>query len=112
MKEKRTGAAGDNMKALERERVRAKVLGALNNKKYVARTIAGIADEAHLKSEIVREALRSDPALNELVRVYPRKSLSGSFMVTTQEKFQKRAPFKDKIIDLFASNRPELDDVI
>lgn len=87
-----------------------RILGALNNQAYVARTIPGIAREAGMQVSGVIRAIKQDPQLRTVVKVYPRRTSSGQVLVTTRDKFSKKASLKDKFIDLFATRLPELDD--
>ncbi|MEJ1401806.1 MAG: hypothetical protein RPU41_13970 [Candidatus Sedimenticola sp. (ex Thyasira tokunagai)] len=86
------------------------ILNALNDKKYRARTIQGIAKYANISpSEVIHE-LNSNKTLNQQVKIYPRKSKDGKVLITTRERFDKTAPLKDRFIEAFATTRVIIED--
>lgn len=91
--------------------VRIRIINALNSGNYVARTVSGIAREAHIKEPVVVHAIKSDPELRHMVKVYPRRTDDGRLLFTTKKRFEENAPIKDKFVDFFSTNRLKLDDV-
>lgn len=92
-------------------KAREKIVVALSNRSYRARTVKGIATEAGLREADVVSALSSDAALAKVVKIYPVKSKDGRLLVTTKDRFAKEASTKEKFIDFFASQRPWIADV-
>ncbi|WP_031435093.1 hypothetical protein [Methylomarinum vadi] len=88
----------------------AKIFEALNDRRYVARTIKGIATSTHLREPQVVEVLRNDQNLRGAVKIYPRKSKNGKLLITTKEKFEKTATTLDRFIDYFATKKESFDD--
>lgn len=89
---------------------REKIVGALSNGRYRARTVTGIAVEAGLREAEVVDALSSDQALAKVVKIYPVRSKDGRVLITTKDRFAKEASPKEKFIDFFASQRPWIAD--
>ncbi len=86
------------------------ILNALNDKKYKARTIQGIAKYAKVSPSEVIQELNSNKTLNQQVKIYPRKSKDGQVLITTRARFDKAAPFKDRFIEAFATTRVSIED--
>lgn len=86
------------------------ILNALNDEKYKARTIAGVAKSTRINPSRIVTALNTTPKLNQYVKIYPRRSKAGEVLITTREKFDKYASFKDKFIDAFATKRVTIKD--
>lgn len=100
-------------KDLERDvlsEIEARILQALNNPEYVARTVSGIAKEVHASPVVIVRAIKNDPDLRTVVKVFPRRAKNGDVLLTTREKFNKKASFKDKFIDLFSTTQVSIDD--
>lgn len=98
-------------RTLNFDEVRPKIIMALNNDKYVARTVNGIANEISLSEPFVVRALKNDKILRSQMKVYPRKSRDGNVLVTTKKHFDQKASFRDKFIDAFSTKRVTLDDI-
>lgn len=90
--------------------ISVKILQALNDQNYIARTVAGIAKEAHASPVLIVKTIKSDPKLQTIVKVFPRRAKTGEILLTTREKFNKKASFKDKFIDFFSTNHASIDD--
>ncbi|WJV23186.1 MULTISPECIES: hypothetical protein [Pseudomonas] len=90
--------------------VRAKILEALNNQAYMARTIYGISKEAHVGASEVLNTIRDDQELRMIIKVYPRRTTSGKILLTTKKRFKESASIKDKFIDLFATHHARIED--
>ncbi len=88
-----------------------KIMGALNNNKYKARTIEGIAKEVGANRVEVVNTIKSDSELRGKLKVYRRRSSDGRMLVTTKERFSKEAEIKDKFIDVFSSRGVKIDDI-
>jgi len=89
---------------------RNKIVKALNNGRFVARTISGIAKETSIERPLVVKILRTDRELRAQLKVLPRKTKDGRILITTKDHFKERGSFSDKFIDVFASRRVTLDD--
>lgn len=83
---------------------------ALNNSKYKARTIDGIARETKLTVGTVVATIKHDRRLRATVKLLPRKSEDGRVLITTKKRFSAEASIKDKFIDIFSTKIPDLDD--
>jgi hypothetical protein len=90
--------------------IETKILKSLRSDKFKARTITGIAKEVHVTPKVVINKLNSSPALNQQVKIYPRKSKDGRILVTTRDKFDSSASIKDKFIEAFATKRLRIED--
>lgn len=90
---------------------RPRILKALNSGRFVARTVAGIAKETSLSKPMVVKVLKGDRLLKAEMKVLPRKTRDGQILLTTKSHFSKKASFKDKFIDVFATKRVTLDDI-
>lgn len=104
-------AAKSNLKNLRTVDIRAKVIKALNNGRFIARTIEGISKEAAVNRNIVIRSIKSDKELHKQLKILPRKTSDGRVLITTKEHFNKSASFKDKFIDVFATKRVTVDDI-
>jgi hypothetical protein len=90
--------------------IRARIIKTLNNPKYRMRTIAGISKEANLRPSVVIEALKSDRELRMAIKIVPIRAGNGQILLTTKEKFSTESTLKEKFIDFFASQRPNIED--
>lgn len=84
--------------------LRERVLEALNNPKYKARTLSGIAKETNISQHDIKKVLNSEPLIS-VVKVIPKRAENGNYLITTKTKFENNASLKDKFIDFFASKR-------
>ena len=91
--------------------IRGKIIEALNNRKYQARTITGIAKEAGTTKEMVLKILRTDPELRQMIKIYPRRLSDGRILLTTKRRFSEESSLRDKFVDIFSTTRTSLDDV-
>lgn len=91
--------------------VRVKIIDAINRPKYKARTIQGIVKDTQLSRNVVVNAIRNDTDLKGSLKVYPRRTKNGHVLITTKQKFDKEASFRDKFIDAFATVRTGVEDV-
>jgi hypothetical protein len=90
---------------------KASILSALNSDKYDARTLDGIVRETKLSAPLVEKLLADDRDLRSQVKIYQRPNKDGQLLITTKDRFAKRASLTDKFVDFFASERKTLDDV-
>jgi len=81
------------------------IINALNQPKYKARTVAGIAADINSSVNNVKFALNNDSELINTVKIYPRQSSTGEILVTTRERFDKEASLLDKFVDMFSTRR-------
>lgn len=95
---------------MKEDEVRVKIISALNNPKYRARTIHGIIKETSLDRSTIVKALKSDKQLVATIKLSPLRATNGSTLITTKERFNKESSVKEKFIDFFSSNRAGLDD--
>ena len=87
----------------------ATILEALNDTRFMARTIKGLVMATNMEAECIVQRLQDSPKLAKTVKIYPRKTKNGKILLTTRSKFSKYAPFKDKFIDGFATRRVHLE---
>jgi hypothetical protein len=92
-------------KTIPTDNVGIKIIGALENPKYIARTISGIAKEIGIQQSEIIAKLISDNNLSSHVKIYPRKAKGGGILITTNEVFAKKAPALDKFIDIFSTKK-------
>jgi hypothetical protein len=92
------------------EDISARIAKAINNTKYGARTITGIAKEARIKPNMVISVIKSSPSLIGDVKVYPRRTMTGKLLITTKQRFASEASMKDKFVDVFSTHRLDFDD--
>lgn len=78
-----------------------KIINALNNTKYTARTLDGIAKEVGEDKRQIVKIIKNDPSLRAKVKMYRRKSSDGRFLITT----------KDRFIDFFSTLKVSIEDV-
>lgn len=112
-KRKPTSHRGKKPKAVAKptaDVARGRIFKALNNGRFVARTLGGISKETSIDRPLVIRYLRTDPELKTQVKVLPRRTRDGKVLVTTKDHFKKSASFSDKFIDVFASKRVTLKD--
>lgn len=93
------------VKSLHIDNIGIKIISALENPKYVARTISGIAKEIGVQQSEIITKLISDSSISAHVKIYPRKAKGGGILITTNEVFAKKAPAMDKFIDIFSSKK-------
>ena len=108
---KRFGRQPQRQVAVDELTARARIIGALNNDRYIARTVNGIATEAEMPVTEVVKVLRKDNTLRSEMKVLARKTLEGKVLLTTKNHFTEKASFRDKFIDVFATKRVSLDDI-
>lgn len=92
------------------ELTRTKIVNALSNTEYRARTISGVARESSLTSSQVIKAIKDDKTLGGIVKVYPIRSKEGRVLLTTKDRFAAEATIKERFVDFFASKRVGLED--
>lgn len=112
-KRKPTSQRGKKPKVLAKptaDVARVQIIKALNNGRFVARTLGGISKETSIDRSLLIQYLRADPELKAQVKVLPRRTRDGKLLVTTKDHFRKSASFSDKFIDMFASQRVTLKD--
>lgn len=90
--------------------LRERILRALNNKDYIARTVSGIAKEVHIAPRQVVDVIVHDKDLRMYVKVYLRRNGKGQLLLTTKINFKEKASLKDKFIDFFSTNQVSLED--
>ena len=88
-----------------------KIIGALNNTKFHARTFEGVAKEVGARRQEIIETIRKDPVLRGKIKIYRRKASDGRFLVTTKERFSHEASIKDKFVDVFSTDGVKIEDV-
>ena len=91
--------------------VREKILKALTNTTYRARTISGVCSEAHLAKNVVVKAIKKDRVLANNLKVYPFRSKDGRLLLTTKDRFSKESTFKERFIDFFSTKRQNVSDI-
>ena len=82
-----------------------KILKSLENQKYQARTIRGIAKETKQTEEQVLKILLEEEQLREIIKVYPRRNKNNEILITTRSRFNKEATLLDKTIDILETKR-------
>lgn len=100
----------NNPNSMATSEMHARILQALNNQDYIARTVSGIAKEVHASPAKIVQIIKTDPNLKVIVKVFPRRTKTGEILLTTREKFHKKASIKDKFIDLFSTNQVSIED--
>lgn len=114
MRKKHGRQAGKSKKALglvDFDSARPKIIKALNNGQFVARTVSGIAKETSIARPLVVKVLKGDKVLRAQMKVLPRKTSDGRVLLTTKQHFSEKAGFKDRFIDVFATKRTSVDDI-
>jgi len=91
--------------------IREKIIKSIDNEKYNARTINGIAKETKLTAAEIAMAIRVDSFLKKHIKIFPRRTTEGRVLITTKNKFLEHASFRDKFVDVFSTNRLGLEDV-
>lgn len=81
------------------------ILRALNESRFRARTIGGIANELGISKRIVVHRLKRSKLLNQQVKIYPLRSKTGDVMLISRERFDKTATVKERFVDAFATKR-------
>jgi putative aminopeptidase FrvX len=81
------------------------ILEVLNDQKYRARTIGGVAKAIGVSEKVVIHRLKRSKKLNEHVKIYPMHSRKGEALITSREKFEKTATVKERFVDFFATRR-------
>ena len=71
------------------EKIIELILEALNDERYKARTIAGVAKVVKISPSEVVKKLNTIPELNRQVKIYPRRAQDGKVLITTRERFVK-----------------------
>ncbi|AWB72161.1 hypothetical protein B9J90_13760 [Vibrio sp. V09_P4A23P171] len=84
------------------------ILRVLNEPKFRARTIGGIAKELGITRRIIVHRLQRSKALNQQVKIYPFRSKTGDVMIISRERFDKTATIKERFVDAFATKRAEI----
>jgi UDP-glucose 4-epimerase len=87
-----------------------KIMRALDNNKFYARTIDGVAKEVGAKRSQVVDTIKNDLALRVEIKMLRRRSGDGRLLVTTKKRFSKEASFKDKFVDVFSSKKVKIED--
>lgn len=85
------------------------ILKVLNRDDYDARTISGLSKAINKTEKEVIQRIMYSKELNDLLKIFPRKSRDGQVLITTKAKYEKSASFTDKFIDAFATSRVRLD---
>jgi alpha-galactosidase len=88
---------------MSNEDIEKKIISALENTKFKARTINGIAKESKISEYKVKNEIIKNKKLQELIKIYPRISQQGDVLITTKKRFSVEATTKDKLIDFFSS---------
>jgi hypothetical protein len=109
IKTKKKLVQGSNVKS--RALARSIIIRALNDERFLARTISGLAKDTSLARTEVLASLRRDEVLRVQMKVLPQRTSDGKVLVTTKNHFSEKARFKDKFIDVFATKRITLDDI-
>jgi hypothetical protein len=107
---KRDRVAGLAMSPNDSE-VGKRIFFALNNLRYKARTVYGLSKETDLPVSVVVDAIKSNPALMDAIKIYPYKSKEGVVLITTKERFREGSSFKDRFVDFFATRRAGMSDL-
>lgn len=87
------------------DKVDSRIMMVLNDQKYKARTIYGVAKALGIKPEVIVNRLEHSKDLNQQVKIYPIKSKKGDVLITSRDRFDRSATFKERFIDIFATKR-------
>ncbi|WUR11087.1 hypothetical protein E7V67_015310 [[Empedobacter] haloabium] len=93
------------------QEVRERIVAALNNPRFRMRTLQGIAQEARLSTSTVVQAMHTDAALANTIKLVPIRTQDGRLLVTTKDRFANEATWTERFVDFFATRRPQLPDV-
>lgn len=112
MAEKNVGMMTNAASSGDREKsVKIKIINALSDRRYAARTLSGIAKELRIQPYEIVEAIKKDSELRGVVKVFPMRTRDGKVLLTTKKRFADEASVKQKFVDIFATRRAELDDI-
>ncbi len=87
-----------------------KILKALENRKYQARTITGLARELNRSREEIIKAIIETPELRKIIKVYLRRTSNGDLLISTKKRFYNEASLRDKFVDFFSIHRLSVED--
>lgn len=91
--------------------VRERIVAALNNPRFRMRTLQGIAQEARLSTSTIVQAMHTDTALANTIKLVPIRTQDGRLLVTTKDRFANESTWTERFVDFFATRRPRLPDV-
>jgi len=79
---------------------RRKIIDALEDKRYIWRTMDGVAKDTGLPLELVESAILRDDQLNTLAASFPDKQ--GRALFTTRQHYQKKRSLGWRIVGAIA----------
>ncbi|NGZ83189.1 hypothetical protein [Duganella aceris] len=91
---------------------RQQIIAVLEDTPLVALTIKQIAQALGLEERSLVRAIKPDLELRSLLKIYPGRSPDGELLLTTKKKFYQTATLTTQLVDMFASHRISLDDVV
>jgi hypothetical protein len=87
------------------DKIDSEIMMVLNDKKYKARTIYGVAKALDIRPEAIVSRLANSRDLNQQVKIYPIKSKKGDVLITSRDRFDRSATLRERFIDIFATKR-------
>ncbi|CAI2313835.1 hypothetical protein ACUOEB_000933 [Vibrio vulnificus] len=85
-----------------------KILKAIDNNKYKARTVAGIASEVKLPETVVQHLLESHPRLKSQVIQLPGVTKGGERLYVSLERYKHKTPITIRILNLLRASREKI----
>ena len=89
-----------------------RIISVLEETHLAALTIGELAHALGLEERSLIRAIKPDQDLRMLLKVYPGRSAEGELLLTTKQRFYRTAPLRTQLVDMFASHRVSLDDVV
>lgn len=83
----------------------SKILAAIEDMKYKARTAEGISKQVDLSPQTVEQLLSSDSLLRSRIMVVPGLKKDSRQLYTTVERYKKETPLAVRILNLVNKGR-------